>query len=406
MEQPKVDKKKLAPSSVDDQDNKKYENEELMAMIFDEDDDNEILAGYEEKIDEEKVEKKKSKSKKQEVDLDKEFDDEFDEDELKEDDEEDDEEDLEEPEDEEETDEEETEEDEEDGEDEEDSELGKLKLSKKTKKTLSPFKGNLEQRVEQLARSYRELQQKLSKYSFAEKAVKELGFDELDQNQAIAALKELKSAYNDYLKNPAVLDIIENLAQGKIPDNIKIFSEEKTPQDFMAEGEYFDVEESMSVPGSPSWKAREQWEQWKSNTLREKQEFIEKIRQQKQIGGTDIQTVKQKLEAKFKELKKFAEKEFGIDEEDFNEFVSDFQSLPLQTLKASFAVWARSKGLEPKRLAKIKRNRNKNFVEGNIGAGNDFDSDSSLKTYGVSKEQEEEYKNSFRDWDTDDGVVY
>jgi len=391
MEKPKVnqqeeERKKISPDSVDDQDDKKYKSQDIMEEVFgDDSDDLDIVAGENpdkpgssEIIDEQLPDEGDKHQEEEQVQ----------DDELESEEEE------------------ERQEEERKQEEKKGQEQPKIKFSEDAQKVLSSFNGDNSQKIEHLVKSYKQLQAKLSTYSNAQKVIDELGLSELSQDKAVGVMKDIKSAYYDFLQNPLVLDVLDNLAKGKIPEGIS--NEKKTVQDFMTEEDIFSWEDATSDTNSTSWKAREQWEEHNATNRNNKQKLISSIGSYKEKSNgnvTSLDELKKKMNDKMITVKSFAVEEFdGVSDTVFNDFVGDFKELSIDAIKIHFAMFAKKNGIVSKKSAKLTKNKNKQFAEGMIE--DPIEPKGKTVKSGVTVDEDKDYSGAFKDWDADDNTWY
>jgi len=388
----------LSPDSVDDQENKKYEDPDLMSLIDEvTDDDGSVRladgevpdAKLETKREERKLEKKVEN--KVETETEEEATNKF----VEESTEEVTDKDI--------VDKEVSESDKPEKESEEKKQ--ELKLSESVVSALKPYNGNLEYKIEQLVKSYNEAQAKISKLQHVQNVINEIGFGEFDQNRLVESMKQLKSTAFDIMNNPEVLDIIEGVINGNIPDKYK--QEEKTVLDFMPEDEVFDSEDSLTDDNSPSWKAREKWEQWKFEQRQKRMQLANSIKNRKSSISNNPEIMQQleenrkKIENVMKNVKSFAVDEYDVDDSVFNEFVEKFKKVDEDMFKVAFAIFAKQKGIDNLKMKKIKQNKNKSFAESEIST----DVETGEKMFESNKDKEKYYESAFPDWNND-GNIY
>jgi len=277
-----------------------------------------------------------------------------------------------------------------------------LELSSDAQNALKPYNGNRSEQIEQLVKAYNAALTKLQSYGHVQNVIKELGFDEMKPNELIPTMKELKTTAIDLMNNPVVLEVLESVAKGEVPKQLK--EEEKTVNNYMPEDEVFDYNDSLTNRNSASWKARVQWEKERSEAEAKRQKFLESIGQKK-MSATELRSKYQQatetLNTKLGELKAFASDNYEAGEETFNKFLKEFKSFDANLFKTLFAVFAKRNGIESKVLSKIKSNQKKSFAESRISDAVD-ESQSSMQS---SKELDEKFSEAFADGGIDDDYV-
>lgn len=362
------DRKKLSPDAIDDEEDKKYDQEDIMKAAFGDDDDDDEIAVADD-------EKKEISTDKTDDSIDSLVDEVLDEDKEEEKITVDKKEEREEPE----------------------EKESRLELDESVQKALSPYKGDLSEKIKQLVQSHNELLQKLQSYGTVNNVIKELGFENMKPDELAATMKELKVAAIDMMNNPVVLDIIEGIATGNLPKELK--QETKTVSDFMPEGEVYDQYEAVNDPSSASWKAREQWEQWNFQQKRNVESLLEKVKSKKE----SVSDIKQKyeqaskvLQEKMKEVKIYAQDEYGVSEDEFKEFMDSFKSFDTDIIKIAFAVFAKKKGIKSKIDRKLEQSKKGGFIE----------SDTKSAEPNKPSGKERELADAFLDWDANDNVIF
>jgi hypothetical protein len=391
-EKEKTTQEKLTDGdAVDDQDTKQYEDEETMkALAEDEDTDDEVLGASGEVVEpikEEKKETKKKEEKKKETKP-KEKDEEQSIEEIVDDV----------------TGKEEEPDKPKEKESEETTEKPvEVELSDDVKKALNPYKGELAQQIQQLVQAYNSAQAKLSSLIHLEKVVQELGFQDSKPDVIVTAMKELHSTATDLRQNPELLDIMESIASGKIPE--EFIQDKKTPQDFMDDGEMFDTNDAMTVPESASYQAREKWEDHKEQLKRKKVNLQSIIGKRKDSIEKDLdgryKQAKETLDERLSEVELFAKDEYGVNDEVFGSFKKMLSSFDVEIIKTAFAVYAKQNKIKSKRQLAIEANRDKVSTEADLGEASESGKDLLEK----NKDMEEEMSETFNDWDTPDDVV-
>ena len=396
MNDPK-DKKKISPDSTDDETTKKYHDEDIMEAVFgDDDDDNEVLLGEGEvpaddfdKLNTQKKKKKKAESKEEIEDED--VDDT--EEEIQEEEEDVDDEDVEEA---------EEKEVKSKKKKEEKEELVQLKVTEEVVDALKPYKGNINERINELIKAYKAATSKLSSYGHAQKVIEEIGIADKTQDEIIGVFKDLKSAYYDFLVNPEVLNVIESFAKGEVPKGFE--SKNKTVQEFMPEDEFYSHEEAMNDFNSNSYKAYEQWEQDRERVKAERRKLLDSISKHKgELDANPKSVVLKTLNDKFATVKQFAKDEFDMDDQTYNEFVREFKELPVEAIKIALAMHARKNGIDSVKAKKLSKNKSKSFVESIV---EDAQVPKRGDRFEQEKDKEKYYASGFKDWDTDDNAIY
>jgi hypothetical protein len=280
-----------------------------------------------------------------------------------------------------------------------------LKLSEKAEKALSPYSGELSNQIEQLARANAELQAKLSSYGNVANTIEELKLGEKSQNEITETMKDLVDLNRD-LKNPRFLDVVAAVASGDF-SNIP-GTEKKTVSEFLPKDEDYDVQDAMNDPSSPSWIAREKWEDNQRKQQKALDDLMGSINNRKE-GLTDVEKQlkesKKILGEKLGEVRNFALQEYDVGENDFNDFVSKFKQFDTSIIKVAWAVYAKQNGIKNKLSRKLEENKGKSFAETEISKTNQKELEIG-GSFEISQEENEKYKSVFSDWDDSDDQIY
>jgi hypothetical protein len=280
-----------------------------------------------------------------------------------------------------------------------------LKLSEKAEKALSPYSGELSNKIEQLARANAELKAKLNSYGNVANTIKELGLDGVDNEQIVDTMKDYKDLHRD-LQNPKFLNVVTAVASGDF-SNIP-GSEVKTVSNFLPEDEDYDAHDAMNDPASPSWIAREKWEKHQREQQKALNDLMDSINGRKE-GLTDVEKQlkesKKILGEKLGEVKSFALQEYDVGENDFNDFVSKFKQFDTSIIKVAWAVYAKQNGIKNKLSRKLEENKGKAFAETEISKTNQKELEIG-GSFEISQEENKKYKNVFADWNDGDDQIY
>jgi hypothetical protein len=264
--------------------------------------------------------------------------------------------------------------------------------------------------VATLKEEVRLLKEKVNAFGNVSNTIKELGFENMNQSELVENMKDLKSAAFDYIRNPHFVEILDGFASGKFQlTDRKV----KAAKDFMPKDqeEDFDYYDSINDPNSPSWKAREGWETYRTEEKAEIDSLRRKIHEFKQRDSSAPESELQKKYAESKkvmdnvmtELKAFAKSEYEEGEAVFKSFYDKFKSMDIEIFKVALAVSARKSGVQSRAMQKIKENQDKLSLEGSVSNSAESASDTAL--YEQTTEKEEEFADTFTDWETNAGVV-
>ncbi len=277
-----------------------------------------------------------------------------------------------------------------------------FKLSESAEKALTPYSGDLADKVDQLVNRNNELSAQIAKLQNVQNTLQDLGWQELKQHEVAGNMKELKVAA-EIISNPFYFELAEGILTGNIPKELKV--EEKLPQDFMPSEESFDYNEAMSDRRSYSYEAYTKWETHKRNTNQQIDSLLSKAREGKNNVSdlhTKVEAGKKKLQEVEGRLKIRAKDEYAISDTKFDEIMGKLRNFDEDLLMVAFAVEARRHDIKSKVVKKIEENKGKVAAESLVEESVESESD----VWNVDEKMEKEGAEFFADWERDDNRVY
>lgn len=374
-----MNQKKVSPNSVNDEDTKKYDNEVAMSLLAGDDDDvvDDVVVSPEDEKRKQQEQKEKElaeqKGKEDEESLDDIVDELLNPDKKK-----------------------------------KEPEKKTTDEVKDDKTELTAALAEKDAKISELSKEIQSLKEKLNKFGSVQNVISELGFSDMNQNDLVSTMKDLKTTAFDYMRNPKFIDIIEGFATGKF----KLEGDEEKPVSaFMPQGleDEFDYQESMNDPYSHSWKARAKWEKARADKQREFDALMEKVNSYKHTSNGSNSELEKKfaeskkiMDTKLAELKQFAIDEYEDGEKVYENFLTRFKSMDSEIFKVAIAVLAKKNGKQSLAMKKITENKEKISAESETSKG---DIHESGNNWDVKEDADKEYANTFTDWNDDLGVV-
>jgi len=256
------------------------------------------------------------------------------------------------------------EEDEEEDEDEnvEPPKKSEKKVAKKEKKSDIEDDGGFEKesaiaKIDELTKQNKQLETEVNKLRAATNVLTELGINpENPQQDILNGLKDVQMLVQDFKNMPELVDVI-----GKVyNEGLGVVDTQKTPQDFMPEGEFFYQEDAFK-PGSDSATAYRKYQMHLNNQETAKNKFLERLKASRKTQDEIMKGIKSGEEILNKALsdtKIKALNTFDVDDKVWNEFMKAFGEVDENILYGAFMGYASAKGMKPKALKKIKSKKN------------------------------------------------
>ena len=214
----------------------------------------------------------------------------------------------------------------------------------------------LREEVERLKEENSSLRSTVQASNQVANLIKDIGIDEIDQNKQAVVLKQMKQVADDIQNVPSLGEALKKYYSGELVE-----VEEKSPQDFMPEGEFFDTTEQYEK-GTESFKAFRSWQRYLNESEAKKQDFFQRLEQDRQtnetLGNGFVEQVKKVVNG-FAKVKAEISNRFTIDDDTWDKFKKFYSSGDDEIIKAAFSVFASKNGMKDRITQKIEGNKTK-----------------------------------------------